>query len=93
MKVDERHLKEFKLIQIDRRKIKIAKPKLYGGDRVVGRESVFTQMHLHTDASTHRLLYTQTLLHKDPFTHRCFNTQTLYYTDVFIHKLLYTQAL
>ena len=69
MKTDERHLNEFKLIQNDRRKIKNAKPKLYEGDRVVERESVYTQKPLNTDAFTHRRLYTQTLSHTDAFTH------------------------
>ena len=50
MKAGERHLKEFELIQNDRKKIKNAKPKLYEGDRVVARESAHTQRPLNTDA-------------------------------------------
>ena len=74
MKADERHLKQYKLIQNDRKKIKNAKPKLYEGDRVVERESVYTQKPLNTNAFKHRRLYTQTFLHTDVFTHRHFYT-------------------
>ena len=65
------------LIQNDSKKIKITRPKLYEGDRVVARESVYTQKPLNTDAFKHRRLYTQTLLHTDTFTHRCLHTQSL----------------
>ena len=53
MKADERHLKQFKLIQNDRKKINNVKPKLSEGDRVVARESVYTQKPLNTDAFKH----------------------------------------
>ena len=102
MKADERHLKEFKLIREDRKKTKNAKPKLYEGDRVVARESVYTQKpsHTHTNALphrrsytqmplgsfTHRLLYAQALLHTGPFTHKCFYTQMPLHTDAFAHR-------
>ena len=80
MKADERHLKQLKLIQKDRKKIKNAKPKLYGGNRVVARESVYTQKPLNTEAFKHRRLYTETLLHTNVFTHRHFYTQMLLHT-------------
>ena len=64
MKADEMHLQQFKLIQNDRKKIKI---KLYEGDRVVARESVYTQKPLNTEAFKHRRFYT----------HRCVDRQTL----------------
>ena len=69
---------------------KNAKPKLYEGDRVVARESVYTQKPLNTDAFKHRRLYTQTLLHTDAFTHRHFYTQTLLHKDPFAHRCFYT---
>ena len=82
MKAAERHLKQLKLIQNDRKKIKKAKPKLYEGDRVVERESVrtHTEKPLNTNAFKRRRLrnlYTWTLLHTAAFTHRHFYTQTL----------------
>ena len=100
MKADERHLKQFKPIQNDRKKIKNAKPKLYEGDRVVERESVYTQKPLNTDAFTHRRFCTQTLLHllyTGSFTHRHFDTQTLLHfthrhTDAFTHRPRYTHT-
>ena len=56
MKADERHVKHFVLLQSDSKKIRIERPKLDEGDRVLARESVYTQKPLHTDAFTHRRL-------------------------------------
>ena len=91
MKADERHLKQLKLIQKDRKKLNNAKPKLYDGDRVVARESVYTQKPLNTYAFKHRRLYTQALLHTDAFNR--FYTQTLLHTDPFTERPFYTQML
>ena len=81
MKADERHLKQFKLIQNERKKINNAKPKLYEGDRVVAREPVYTQKPLNTDAIAHRRNYTQTLLHTNAFTQSRSDTQAPLLTD------------
>ena len=80
------------LIQNDSKKIKIARARLYEGDRVVGREwgterkdgedvrcEDVTQTLLHTDAD--RRFYIQTLLRRTVFTHR----------RLYIHRRLYTQ--
>ena len=91
MKADEMHLRQFKLIRNDRKKIKNAKPKLHEGARVLARESVYTQKPLNTDAFKHRRLYTQTLLHTDTSTHRPFYTKTLLHTDSFYTHTLSRQ--
>ena len=96
MKADERHLKQFKRIQNDRKKIETCKTELCEGDRVVARESVYTQKPLNTDAFKHRRLFTQMFLHTDAFTHRHFYTQTLLHKDPFtyintyIHTYIHT---
>ena len=75
------------------------KRNLYEGDRVVARESVYTQKPLNTDAFkhkrplranafTHTYTFTQILLHTDSFTH-----STHLHTDTFTHRRFYTKTL